>query len=249
MQEIERANPDTLFRVFGSADWGNKEKFSDELLKDLLEGFSDIELGKKTRGAGGVKSIKLTFDADRYGRLFRARKGTIEIKCWAVGGFQGGYSTGNSNLIVVCKRSWWTKGITDSERRQTAVHELGHKIGMAATGDRPFPANPGANDVNFIDHSTPDSHGSLYGEYHRGANSNAKGHVGNHCEKGMTAYDASKDQWSGTPGCVMFGGSPTRDAATGQWNDTPIEFCGDCAESVRKVDLNGFHITALKGGF
>ncbi|MDA9856230.1 type I restriction-modification system subunit M [Paracoccaceae bacterium] len=47
MQEIERANPDTLFRVFGTADWGNKEKFSDELLKDLLEGFSDIELGNK----------------------------------------------------------------------------------------------------------------------------------------------------------------------------------------------------------
>jgi type I restriction enzyme M protein len=27
MQEIERANPDTLYRVFGAADWGNKEKF------------------------------------------------------------------------------------------------------------------------------------------------------------------------------------------------------------------------------
>ena len=45
MQEIERANPDTLFRVFGSADWGNKEKFSDELLKDLIEGFSELALG------------------------------------------------------------------------------------------------------------------------------------------------------------------------------------------------------------
>jgi type I restriction enzyme M protein len=45
MQEIERANPDTLFRVFGTADWGNKEKFSDELLKDLIEGFSNIQLG------------------------------------------------------------------------------------------------------------------------------------------------------------------------------------------------------------
>lgn len=45
MQEIERANPDTLFRVFGSADWRNKEKFSDELLKDLIEGFSKIRLG------------------------------------------------------------------------------------------------------------------------------------------------------------------------------------------------------------
>ena len=45
MQEIERANPDTLFRVFGSADWGNREKFSDELMKDLIEGFSEIRLG------------------------------------------------------------------------------------------------------------------------------------------------------------------------------------------------------------
>jgi len=40
MQEIERANPDTLYRVFGAADWSNKEKFTDELLKDLIEGFS-----------------------------------------------------------------------------------------------------------------------------------------------------------------------------------------------------------------
>ena len=48
MQEIEWANPDTLFRVFGAADWGNKEKFSDELLKDLIEGFSEIGLGNTT---------------------------------------------------------------------------------------------------------------------------------------------------------------------------------------------------------
>jgi type I restriction enzyme M protein len=48
MQEIERANPDTLYRVFGAADWGNKEKFTDELLKDLIEGFSAIPLGNKS---------------------------------------------------------------------------------------------------------------------------------------------------------------------------------------------------------
>jgi len=45
MQKIEKANPDTLYRVFGNADWGNKEKFTDELLKDLIEGFSAIPLG------------------------------------------------------------------------------------------------------------------------------------------------------------------------------------------------------------
>jgi type I restriction enzyme M protein len=48
MQEIERANPDTLYRVFGSADWGNREKFTDELLKDLIEGFSTISLGNQS---------------------------------------------------------------------------------------------------------------------------------------------------------------------------------------------------------
>ena len=45
MQEIERSNPDTLYRVFGTGDWGNKEKFTDELIKDMIEGFSAIELG------------------------------------------------------------------------------------------------------------------------------------------------------------------------------------------------------------
>lgn len=48
MQEIERANPDTLYRVFGTADWGNKEKFTDELLKDLFEEFSTIALGNRS---------------------------------------------------------------------------------------------------------------------------------------------------------------------------------------------------------
>lgn len=48
MQDIERANPDTLFRVFGSADWGNREKFTDELLKDLIEGFSTVSLGNNS---------------------------------------------------------------------------------------------------------------------------------------------------------------------------------------------------------
>jgi type I restriction enzyme M protein len=45
MREIEKENPDTLYRVFGTADWSNREKFTDELLKDLIEGFSSISLG------------------------------------------------------------------------------------------------------------------------------------------------------------------------------------------------------------
>jgi type I restriction enzyme M protein len=45
MREIERANPDTLYRVFGAADWGNREMLTDEILKDLVEGLSEVFLG------------------------------------------------------------------------------------------------------------------------------------------------------------------------------------------------------------
>ncbi|MXZ72053.1 MAG: SAM-dependent DNA methyltransferase [Acidobacteria bacterium] len=45
MRAIERANPDTLTRVFGAADWGNREMLGDELLKDLIEGLSGVPLG------------------------------------------------------------------------------------------------------------------------------------------------------------------------------------------------------------
>lgn len=48
MQEIERVHPDTLYRGFGSADWGNREKFGDEILKDLIESFPAISLGNNS---------------------------------------------------------------------------------------------------------------------------------------------------------------------------------------------------------
>src|ERR687898_923816 len=47
MREIERANADTLYRVFGAADWGNREMLTDEILKDLMEGLSGVSLGNK----------------------------------------------------------------------------------------------------------------------------------------------------------------------------------------------------------
>ena len=46
-REIERANPDTLFRAFGNADWANRELFSDEIIKDLIEQLSRVPLGNE----------------------------------------------------------------------------------------------------------------------------------------------------------------------------------------------------------
>ena len=51
MRGIERANPDTLTRVFGTADWGNREMLGDELLKDLIEALSVVPLGNTTVGS------------------------------------------------------------------------------------------------------------------------------------------------------------------------------------------------------
>lgn len=47
MSEIEKANPDTLYGVFSDAQWSNKERLSDALLKDLIEHFSRLPLGTK----------------------------------------------------------------------------------------------------------------------------------------------------------------------------------------------------------
>lgn len=45
MREIEKSNPDSLYGVFGDAQWSNKDRLSDPLLKDLIEHFSKLSFG------------------------------------------------------------------------------------------------------------------------------------------------------------------------------------------------------------
>jgi type I restriction enzyme M protein len=45
MREIEASNP-KLEGIFGDAQWTNKERFTDELLKDIIEHFSKYTLGR-----------------------------------------------------------------------------------------------------------------------------------------------------------------------------------------------------------
>lgn len=44
MRAIETANPDKLFGIFGDAQWTNKDRLSDAMLRDLIEHFSALEL-------------------------------------------------------------------------------------------------------------------------------------------------------------------------------------------------------------
>jgi len=46
MREIEKANP-ALYGIFGDAQWTNKDRLSDSLLRDLIEHFSQLPLGNK----------------------------------------------------------------------------------------------------------------------------------------------------------------------------------------------------------
>ncbi len=47
MRGIEKANPETLYGIFGDAQWTNKDRLSDALLRDLMEHFSRISLGNQ----------------------------------------------------------------------------------------------------------------------------------------------------------------------------------------------------------
>ncbi len=47
MLGIERENPDRLHGIFGDAQWTNKDRLSDALLKDLIEHFSKLNLGNE----------------------------------------------------------------------------------------------------------------------------------------------------------------------------------------------------------
>lgn len=45
LHQIEQANPETLFGIFGDAQWVNKDRFSDALLHDLMDHFGQLPLG------------------------------------------------------------------------------------------------------------------------------------------------------------------------------------------------------------
>jgi type I restriction enzyme M protein len=45
LRGIEQANPHTLYGIFGDAQWTNKDRLPDALLRDLIEHFSKISLG------------------------------------------------------------------------------------------------------------------------------------------------------------------------------------------------------------
>lgn len=51
MRCVETANPETLYGIFGDAQWTNKDRLSDALLRDLIDHFSTINLSNQAAEA------------------------------------------------------------------------------------------------------------------------------------------------------------------------------------------------------
>jgi type I restriction enzyme M protein len=60
MREIETANPDTLYGIFGDVQWSNKDRLPDRLLSDLIDHFSQMDL------ANGAVPNDILGDAYEY---------------------------------------------------------------------------------------------------------------------------------------------------------------------------------------
>ncbi len=106
-----------------------------------------------------------------------AGTGTVRVTVNVVDRMRGGLSFNGGNLVCICTKAWWTEqgaGVQSS----TAVHEVGHKVGMVAEGTG---TQPDKVETQYTD----------------------KGHVGSHCyfDLGVLAT------YSGVAGnkCVMYG--------------------------------------------
>src|SRR6266849_3123116 len=51
LRGVEKANPETLYGIFGDAQWTNRDRLSDALLRDLIEHFSRLALGNQVAQA------------------------------------------------------------------------------------------------------------------------------------------------------------------------------------------------------
>ena len=114
-----------------------------------------------------------------------AGSGTLRVTVNVVDRMRGGLSFSDGNLICICTKAWWQDQGAGTQS-STAVHEMGHKVGMVADGTGKLPDKV---ETQYI----------------------AKGHLGPHC-----FFDLGEmDTYAGVSGnkCVMFGavgsGSPT----------------------------------------
>lgn len=176
---------------------------------------------------GGKTRVKIRLkDEDIERNFFTKKKGRwfLKMTVRTAGGWSGGFAYTYIPLIAIATRSFFDD-IDEDSQLATVMHEVGHKIGLAATGDGPV----------------PDKTADLYG--HPKGKGDDRGHWGPHCANGA-GWDGKK--WSGTPNCVMWGANGYYDKAAKKFVKRKSTFCPNCEKIIRKLDLASQTLT-IKG--
>lgn len=183
--------------------------------------------GKKHFAYGGYRSIEIDMDANLKAILAKGSGRLAFTLKVNTAGFLGGFSyDGGGFSLTTCRTKSWWGDVEPSDSDQTWNHEVGHRMGMTAYGDKDHRAtNP-----RYFEYKPklPDSPKTLYGENRK---INDKDHQGPHCENGAT-YNSATRKWSGKPLCVMFGANRT------EQGDAHLDYCNECKPIVRKLDLS-----------
>lgn len=238
------------FWMVGNATFINEKNERYPISRDAVE--IDESISYRTVGARnyGFSRLKVRVDKKKDANIFTKEKGHVELKVRIVSGFSGGYSKPDKNVVLVATRAWWDPNDnTTDELNYILNHEMGHKIGMVAAGDSP---PPGGTFYAWIDTKAPNAPPNIYGQYYNGPLANNQGHQGPHCSKDAT-YTSSTNRWSGAPGCVMFGATSSADYDSSgnvtAYHPSPPQFCSDCGEVVKKLELDGETLDGMKNRF
>lgn len=207
-----------------------------------------IDTSKSIRGGKAFNGLRIQLpEGARNQNRFFDKSAKLTLDLWVLNGFSGGFALRDQNLLAVARKAWWNdKQKADPKKLQVLNHEFGHKLGMVPKGGRGF-GGPFELDA-------PES---LYGDVdllYAGANpskeleeqmktlNNAKGHRGAHCGRDAKAKKKGASwNWSGTPGCTMFGATSTEDA------HAPQNFCAVCAKLLIRQNLNPSDAAGLPG--
>ena len=187
-------------------------------------------LPDKDFSLGGHRKLKLTLDDARLPRgRFSVLEGDLRIRLHlrTVDGWTNGFQW--KNTVVISNQVQWEPMLA-ATREYTLVHEVGHRLGMAASGTPSATTPAVAPSAKWQKLTTPDVHDDYYDQ-------GWGGHSGGHCKIGAN-WDGTN--WGGSPTCVMFGADGVGEWVGGVWtvHSAPPTFCAKCEPQVRKVDLS-----------
>ncbi len=145
----------------------------------------------------------------------KADPATMKLRVRLATGWTCGFSIPGSSFVAIAKRVGW-EDVDTNEAIKTMTHELGHRFGLAASGDV---------QTCRLKTWTPNHHDEYYDDDTRPT----LGHAGRHCSHGIT-FDANGDpDPAKSPQCEMWGAD---------YGGPPAGFCAQCRKSARKIDVS-----------